>query len=119
MSQCTMRWAPAIAMISSRALVPRTAQQAVKRGRGFWTWYSLCGRFNLVNTYNIVMQPAGKWTAEPNTTTAAPAAQIPMLSVVAPCHNEQSVLGEFKKRVEAVCRQLELSFEIVLIDDGS
>jgi polyisoprenyl-phosphate glycosyltransferase len=43
----------------------------------------------------------------------------PTLSVVAPCFNEQQVLPEFLRRMRAVCDNLELPYEIVLVDDGS
>jgi dolichol-phosphate mannosyltransferase len=41
------------------------------------------------------------------------------LSVVAPCYNEEAVLKEFVSRVFTVCGQLRVSFEVVLINDGS
>ena len=44
---------------------------------------------------------------------------VPVLSVVAPCHQEEAVLAEFRQRVNAVCRQTGWPYEIVLIDDGS
>jgi dolichol-phosphate mannosyltransferase len=43
----------------------------------------------------------------------------PSLSVVAPCYNEQEVLREFHRRMSAVCREITLDYEIVLVDDGS
>lgn len=43
----------------------------------------------------------------------------PALSVVAPCYNESAGLAEFHRRVTAVCQQLQRSYEIVLINDGS
>jgi len=43
----------------------------------------------------------------------------PVLSVVAPCYNEEGVLSEFHQRVTAVCRQLTDQYEIVLVNDGS
>lgn len=44
---------------------------------------------------------------------------IPDVSVVAPCYNEEAVLEPFIGRVVAVCRQLRVSYEIVLVNDGS
>jgi cellulose synthase/poly-beta-1,6-N-acetylglucosamine synthase-like glycosyltransferase len=41
------------------------------------------------------------------------------LSVVAPCYNEQEVLGEFYRRVKAVCETTSQSYEIMLVNDGS
>lgn len=42
------------------------------------------------------------------------------LSVVAPCYNEHAGIEEFHRRVSAVCRAtVGLSYEIVLINDGS
>ena len=44
---------------------------------------------------------------------------LPSLSVVAPCFNEQQVLPEFLRRTRAVCEDLGWRYEIVLVDDGS
>ena len=41
------------------------------------------------------------------------------LSVVAPCFNEEAVLGEFLARTRKVCNSLGMPYEIVLVDDGS
>ncbi|MBI5726073.1 MAG: glycosyltransferase family 2 protein [Planctomycetes bacterium] len=41
------------------------------------------------------------------------------LSVVVPCYNEQEVLAEMHRRTSAVCQGLGISYEIILIDDGS
>lgn len=41
------------------------------------------------------------------------------LSVVAPCYNEQQVLGEFVRRTREVCDRLGMRYEIILVDDGS
>jgi glycosyltransferase involved in cell wall biosynthesis len=49
----------------------------------------------------------------------APAKDAPDISVVAPCYNEEAVLHEFYRRLTAVADSLGLTFEIVLIDDGS
>ncbi|HEU5117850.1 MAG TPA: glycosyltransferase family 2 protein [Isosphaeraceae bacterium] len=43
----------------------------------------------------------------------------PELSVVIPCYNEQDVLVELHKRLSEVCASVGLSFEIVLVNDGS
>ena len=43
----------------------------------------------------------------------------PVLSVVVPCHNERPVLAELHRRVRAACEKAEVTFEIILIDDGS
>lgn len=43
----------------------------------------------------------------------------PELSVVIPCYNEQDVLPELHKRLSEVCERVGLSFEIVLVNDGS
>ncbi|HYX03224.1 MAG TPA: glycosyltransferase family 2 protein [Reyranella sp.] len=43
----------------------------------------------------------------------------PVLSVVAPCFNEQEVLPEFLRRIHAVLDGIGGSSEIVLVDDGS
>jgi polyisoprenyl-phosphate glycosyltransferase len=44
---------------------------------------------------------------------------LDLVSIVAPCYNEEGVLAEFQRRVTAVCRSLRVRYEIVLIDDGS
>lgn len=41
------------------------------------------------------------------------------LSVVAPCYNEEKCLPEFVKRTDAVLRQLKMTYEIILVNDGS
>ena len=41
------------------------------------------------------------------------------LSIVAPCYNEEAGLGEFVRRVKAVCLDLHCPYEIVLVNDGS
>ncbi len=42
-----------------------------------------------------------------------------MLSVVAPCFNEQEVLPEFHRRLAAACAGLKGGYEIILVNDGS
>lgn len=44
---------------------------------------------------------------------------LPSLSVVAPCFNEEEVLPEFIRRVQSVCDAIDCNYEIVLVDDGS
>lgn len=41
------------------------------------------------------------------------------LSIVAPCHNEEEVIGEFHRRLRAALAGLEESVEIIYVDDGS
>ncbi len=43
----------------------------------------------------------------------------PQLSVVVPLYNEEEVVDELYRRLSAVCRPLGLSYEFVLVDDGS
>jgi glycosyltransferase involved in cell wall biosynthesis len=43
----------------------------------------------------------------------------PMLSVVAPCFNEETILPEFMQRVGTVLDKMGTSSEVVLVDDGS
>lgn len=45
----------------------------------------------------------------------------PLLSIVAPVYNEAATLGEFVRRIGAVCSQMQSRYrsEIVLVDDGS
>jgi len=44
---------------------------------------------------------------------------LPELSIVAPCLNEQEVVGEFLRRATAACEATGKSFEILIVDDGS
>lgn len=46
-------------------------------------------------------------------------AEVPHVSVVAPCFNEEAVLRQFHERVSAVCREVGSAYEIVLVNDGS
>jgi polyisoprenyl-phosphate glycosyltransferase len=48
-----------------------------------------------------------------------PPAAVPDLSIVAPCYNEEAVLAEFHRRVAAVADSMGVSYELVLVDDGS
>lgn len=41
------------------------------------------------------------------------------ISVVAPCHNEEEVIGEFHRRLSAAMTALGMSWEVVYVDDGS
>jgi len=43
----------------------------------------------------------------------------PELSVVVPCHNEARNLAELHRRVGEVCRELFVTYELVLVNDGS
>ena len=43
----------------------------------------------------------------------------PVLSIVAPCYNEEESLPEFHRRVTEVCEQVGLPYELVLVNDGS
>ena len=47
--------------------------------------------------------------------------QRPLLSVVAPVYNESATLGEFIRRIAAVCNELQPRYlaEIIVVDDGS
>ena len=42
-----------------------------------------------------------------------------LLSVIAPCHNEEEVIGEFITRTVAVLDEHFRNYELLLIDDGS
>lgn len=44
---------------------------------------------------------------------------LPSLSIVAPCFDEEQVLPEFIRRAQHVCEAIECNYEIVLVDDGS
>ena len=52
-------------------------------------------------------------------TTAHPMSQAPALSIVAPCLNEAAGLDAFLARMIAAAETTGLSYEIVLVDDGS
>ncbi|MFP4054770.1 MAG: glycosyltransferase family 2 protein, partial [Phycisphaerae bacterium] len=54
----------------------------------------------------------------PSDNPSAPG-DAPRYSVVAPCYNEEESLPEFLRRTVAACGQVEGSWEIVLVDDGS
>ncbi len=45
--------------------------------------------------------------------------EAPEISVVIPCYNEQDVLVELHRRLSDVCASVGLSFEVVLVNDGS
>lgn len=48
------------------------------------------------------------------------ALQIPLLSVVIPCYNEEAVINETFKRLNAFCSELDnLNVELIFVDDGS
>lgn len=44
---------------------------------------------------------------------------FPYLSVVVPCYNEQEVLEELHRRVTDVCTSLGVTYEVILVNDGS
>ncbi len=44
---------------------------------------------------------------------------VPELSVVVPCYNEDLVLDELHRRLSAACLAVGLTYEIVLVNDGS
>jgi len=45
---------------------------------------------------------------------------VPLISVVAPCFNEEKVLAEFVARMSAACRAVaQNAYEIIIVDDGS
>ena len=41
------------------------------------------------------------------------------LSIVVPCYNEEDVLHELKRRLVEVVAKIKISYEIILVDDGS
>ncbi|MGO8655539.1 glycosyltransferase, partial [Rhizobium ruizarguesonis] len=46
--------------------------------------------------------------------------QVPFLSIVAPCHNEEEGLREFCRRSAAAAHSVAGdAFELILVDDGS
>ena len=49
-----------------------------------------------------------------------PERQVPLLSVVVPCYNEEEVIGETIRRLQAFCADLaDMQVELVFVDDGS
>ena len=54
----------------------------------------------------------------PNTFTRE-ASLRPQLSIVIPLFNEQSTLDELHRRLTATLGKLDLTYEIVFVDDGS
>lgn len=49
----------------------------------------------------------------------APSRKHIVLSLVAPCYNEEKSLQEFVHRTEEVLKKLKLPFELILVNDGS
>ncbi len=43
----------------------------------------------------------------------------PQISIVIPCHNEAGNLRELIKAIRAAVEPLQLSYEVVITDDGS
>ena len=43
----------------------------------------------------------------------------PQLSVVVPLYNEQEIVGELVQRIVETCRSLTMTFEVVIVNDGS
>lgn len=46
-------------------------------------------------------------------------AALPEISVVVPCHNEENNIPELERRIAAVMTEIGVSYEILLINDGS
>ena len=44
---------------------------------------------------------------------------IPDISLVLPCYNEEETIGSFFEKVVTILNQLELSYEIICVNDGS
>lgn len=48
------------------------------------------------------------------------AANVPLLSMVIPCYNEEEVIGETVRRLKVFCAELQgLDVELIFVDDGS
>ena len=41
------------------------------------------------------------------------------LSIVVPCYNEYEVIPELYRRITKVCKDLEIKYELILVNDGS
>lgn len=57
--------------------------------------------------------------AEPNQIKPSESNIRPLLSVVVPLFNEAAVVSELVQRIRESCRALRVSFELVLVNDGS
>jgi polyisoprenyl-phosphate glycosyltransferase len=66
--------------------------------------------------HTMTSRPASEDTASATKSLHGPR---PQLSVVVPCYNEDAVLDELHRRLTASCRSVELTYEIVLVNDGS
>lgn len=62
----------------------------------------------------MLMRPASHVVA-----SAPDGSAVPDVSVVVPCYDEAAALAALVARVDRVCRSLTVTFEIVLVDDGS
>ncbi len=78
--------------------------------RGSWTG---CTGLGLIGT-DTSLAPEAFEEVPRHDRTAAPA-----LSVVVPCYNEEAGLAELYRRLTAACEGLGVSYEVVLVNDGS
>ena len=64
--------------------------------------------------------PVTEWSPQPTVEPTGTVQPTPILSIVAPCYNEQDCVIEFHRRVTAAARLTAGdSYEIVLVNDGS
>lgn len=67
-----------------------------------------------------VLQPQKPRAQESNRAAAIADAPLIELSVVIPCFNEEAVLESLRQRIVAACENVvPVSFEVILVDDGS
>ena len=64
-------------------------------------------------------QPPLKRTRREGDKVPVTSNEIVELSVVVPCYNEESVLGELHRRLTATIEPLEINAEVILVNDGS
>ncbi|WP_272506564.1 glycosyltransferase [Salinibacter sp.] len=64
-------------------------------------------------------EPSGSNSHPASHCPSRPDENVPLVSVVVPCYNEEDVLGELYRRLSGAVDSWEEAAEIVLVDDGS
>ncbi|MFN8417657.1 MAG: glycosyltransferase family 2 protein [Anaerolineae bacterium] len=71
---------------------------------------------------NIVTQQPLQWRGAETRVEAEAAEMVtvkPLLSIISPVHNEEAGLQQLYQRVDAVMESLGVTWELILVDDGS